>query len=88
MSYYLKLSESRIFNYKKTNFEVQLKIATKGKGISVIINCLSGSDFHATMRIIAPYGKFFQLTKTDMKNKGKFGRSHCCCLLLFKCKKT
>lgn len=48
-------------------------MATKGKGFSIIINCLYGSDFHAAVRTIASYGKFFQLTKTDMKNKDKLG---------------
>lgn len=67
------MSESRIFNYKSVNFEILLKIATKGKGVSIVLNCLSGNEFHASLRTIATYGKFFQLTKFDMKNKEKMG---------------
>jgi len=48
-------------------------MATKGKGTSIILNCLSGHDFHASVRSIAFRGTFFQLTKTDMKNKDKLG---------------
>lgn len=75
--YCLKLSESQIFNYnhsvKNVNFDVKLKIATKGKGVSIVLNCLSGNKFHASLRTIAQFGKFFQLTKVDMKNKDKMG---------------
>lgn len=48
-------------------------LATKGKGINTILNCLSGNDFHASLRIIATFGQFFQLTKVDMKKKKKLG---------------
>lgn len=46
---------------------------TKGQGVSTILNCLSGRDFQATLRVIAKFGHFFQLTKTDMKKKDKLG---------------
>jgi len=48
-------------------------MATNGKGVSMIVNCLHGHDFHASVRSIALRGIFFQLTKTDMKNKDKIG---------------
>jgi len=41
--------------------------------MDVIINCLEGEDFYATFRVIAGHGKFFQLTKSDMKKKYKMG---------------
>jgi hypothetical protein len=41
--------------------------------MNVIINCLDGEDFHATVRVIADHGKFFQLTKSDMKKEYKMG---------------
>lgn len=41
--------------------------------MNVIINCLNGEDFYATIRVLAPHGKFFQLTKSDMKKKYKMG---------------
>lgn len=52
---------------------MQLKLATKGKGISIILNCLTGNDFYASLRVLSTFGKFFQLAKTDMKNKNKLG---------------
>lgn len=41
--------------------------------MDVIINCLDGENFQATLRVLAKSGKFFQLTKNDMKKKYKMG---------------
>lgn len=70
----MKLPESRIFSYKNNNFEVPLKMATKGKGVSTILNCFNGNEFCSSLRLTAFHGQFFQLTKTDMKRKDKFGK--------------
>lgn len=76
MHYCLKLSDSRIFSYKDSKFEVKLRLATKGMGISIILNCLSGTEFYDSTKILAKSGKFFQLAKTDMKNKEKLGNNN------------
>lgn len=48
-------------------------MATKGKGVSTILNCFSGSEFLASLRLISSFGQFFQLAKSDMKKKEKLG---------------
>lgn len=58
--------------YDRVNFEVKFLMANQK--MDVIINCLEGEDFHATIRVIAKHGHFFQLTKNDMKKKYKMGR--------------
>lgn len=55
----------------KENYEIKFLMAHKK--MDVIINCLDGEDFHASLRLIAVSGKIFQLTKTDMKKKYKMG---------------
>lgn len=75
--FFIKLHKSRILNYKNDNFEVQILMATNGEGISIILNCLNGNDFQSSTRVISKFGKFFQLTKTDMKNKDKLGKNYC-----------
>ncbi|VVC29213.1 Acyl transferase/acyl hydrolase/lysophospholipase,Ketoacyl-synthetase, C- [Cinara cedri] len=67
------LPEKRIFSYKNSDFEVQVMLATKGKGVSMILNCLSGSEFYASVRSLSTMGKFFQLTRSDMIKKNKLG---------------
>jgi len=65
------LPHSNILIYDKDNFEIKLLMANKK--MNVIINCLDGYDFYASLRVIADHGKFFQLTKTDMKKNYKLG---------------
>lgn len=68
----LQLPHSNIIVYNIENFEVKFLMANKK--MNVIINCLEGEDFYATIRVIAEFGRFFQLTKNDMKKKYKMGR--------------
>ncbi|XP_025202615.1 fatty acid synthase-like [Melanaphis sacchari] len=65
------LPHSNVIIYDKENFEIKFLMANNK--MNVIINCLDGEDFHATIRVIADHGKFFQLTKSDMKKKYKMG---------------
>ncbi|XP_022162608.1 fatty acid synthase-like [Myzus persicae] len=65
------LPHSNVIIYDKENFEIKFLMANNK--MNVIINCLEGEDFHATVRVIADHGKFFQLTKSDMKKKYKMG---------------
>lgn len=67
----LQLPHSNILIYNQQNFEVTFLMANNK--MDVIINCLDGEDFHATLRVLAESGKFFQLTKNDMKKKYKMG---------------
>jgi len=46
---------------------------TKGRGVSTVLSCLTGDEFHASLRSLAALGHFFQLTKYDMKQKSKLG---------------
>ncbi|XP_025423656.1 fatty acid synthase-like [Sipha flava] len=65
------LPHSNVIIYDKENFEIKFLMANNK--MNVIINCLDGEDFHATVRVIADHGKFFQLTKSDMKKEYKMG---------------
>ncbi|XP_060836307.1 fatty acid synthase-like [Rhopalosiphum padi] len=65
------LPHKNVIIYDKENFEIKFLMANNK--MDVIINCLEGEDFYATIRVIAKHGKFFQLTKSDMKKKYKMG---------------
>ncbi|VVC29215.1 Hypothetical protein CINCED_3A015604 [Cinara cedri] len=62
---------TNIIIYDEENFEMKCLMANKR--MDVIINCLNGEDFHASMRIMKQHGTFFQLSKTDMRKKYKMG---------------
>lgn len=46
---------------------------TRSRGIDYILNFLSGDAFHAAFRSLACHGKFFNFSKSDMKNHGAIG---------------
>lgn len=69
----LQLPPSSVIIYDRENFEVKFKMANKK--MDLVINCLEGEDFHASLRVLGPFGRIFQLTKNDMKKKHKLGRS-------------
>lgn len=50
-------------------------LATKGKGVGVVVNSLSGNDFYSSFRTLSVKGYFFHLTKVDMKQKKKLGNA-------------
>lgn len=41
--------------------------------MNVIVNCLVGEDFYASLRLLETHGNIFQLAKSDMKKKYKLG---------------
>lgn len=76
----LKLLRSRILVNANNKFDVQLKMMTKSKGIDFILNFLSGDAFYVAFRVLALHGKFFNFSKSDIKNHGNIGKYYTCSL--------
>lgn len=45
--------------------------ATRGKGVDVVLNSLSGELLHASWQCVAPYGTMIEIGKRDIIGKGK-----------------
>ena len=45
--------------------------ATKGRGVDVVLNALSGDLLHDSWSACAPCGRFIQLGKKDLVDAGK-----------------
>lgn len=50
-------------------------LATKGKGVGVVVNSLGENEFYSSLRTLTAKGYFFHLTKVDMKQKKKLGNA-------------
>ena len=50
-----------------------IQAATKGKGIDVIINSLTGDLLHATWKCIANFGRFVEVGKRDVVDAERLG---------------
>ncbi|KAF2893821.1 hypothetical protein ILUMI_12358 [Ignelater luminosus] len=62
-----------IFSACDTSFEPRILLATAGKGVQVVLNCLSGNMLHATLRCTAEFGKIVQIGKSDVEENTEVG---------------
>ncbi|KAG5950724.1 Type I Iterative PKS [Claviceps sorghi] len=65
------LSRRHIFNSRGTSFERGLMRETKGRGVDLALNSLSGPLLHATWRCVAEFGKLVDIGKRDFLDGGK-----------------
>lgn len=60
------IQESNIFYSRDTSFAQGIRRVTDGKGVDVVINCLSGDSLLASWEYLAPYGRFVEIGLKDI----------------------
>lgn len=65
------IERDHIFNSRTVSFEADLLRVTKGKGVDLALNSLSGELLHATWRCIARWGTLVEIGKRDLLGSGK-----------------
>jgi NADPH:quinone reductase-like Zn-dependent oxidoreductase len=65
------IPRERIFNSRDTSFLPAIKAATKGRGVDLVLNSLSGELLHASWNCVAEYGKMVEIGKRDFIGKAK-----------------
>ncbi|KAI0152762.1 putative polyketide synthase [Xylariaceae sp. FL1272] len=70
------IPESHIFSSRTTDFKVNILEITKGNGVDVALNSLSGDALRATWDCIAPLGTFVEVGKTDIYRKATLDMEH------------
>lgn len=61
------IEPDHIFSSRDVSFASELMLKTKGKGVDVILNSLSGSLLKATWDCMARFGRFVDMTKVDIE---------------------
>ena len=61
-----QIPEDRIFFSRDTSFSSQIKEATKGGGVDVVLNSLAGDALLATWQCLASFGRFVEIGKRDI----------------------
>jgi NADPH:quinone reductase-like Zn-dependent oxidoreductase/SAM-dependent methyltransferase len=71
------IDETRIFSTGDLQFVTALRRATRGRGVDVILNTMSGEGLQATFSCIAPFGRFvnFNALETGRLEMAPFGRN-------------
>ncbi|KAK4184985.1 hypothetical protein QBC35DRAFT_32555 [Podospora australis] len=79
------LPRNRIFSSRDASFVQGVLRETKGRGVDLVLNSLSGELLHATWRCVAEFGKLVEIGKRDFLGGGKLdmdvflgSRSYCC----------
>ena len=81
----LQIPRNHIFSSHDTSFLGDLMRETKGRGVDLVLNSLSGELLHASWKCVAKFGKLIELGKRDIVGFGKLemdifeaNRSYCC----------
>ncbi|OGT44580.1 MAG: hypothetical protein A3E82_01680 [Gammaproteobacteria bacterium RIFCSPHIGHO2_12_FULL_38_11] len=67
------LGIKHIYNSRNLTFADQIMEQTKGDGIDVVLNCLSGEAISSNLNIMKPFGRFLELGKRDFYANSKIG---------------
>jgi NADPH:quinone reductase-like Zn-dependent oxidoreductase len=65
------IPRDHIFSSRNVSFEEDLLRATKGEGVDLALNSLSGELLHATWRCVAKWGTLVEVGKRDLVDAGK-----------------
>ena len=81
----LQIPRNHVFNSRNNSFLPDLMRETKGKGVDLVLNSLSGELLHTSWKCVAEFGKLIELGKRDIVGFGKLemdifeaNRSYCC----------
>ncbi|XP_050353710.1 fatty acid synthase-like [Nymphalis io] len=70
---YPQLKDSHIGNSRDTSFEDMIRKETNGKGVDLVLNCLSDERLQASIRSLGNRGRFLEIGKFDINNNEPVG---------------
>jgi len=62
---------AHIASSRTLHFEQAFRDATAGRGVDVVLDCLRGEFVDASLRLVAPGGRFVEMGKTDIRDPGQ-----------------
>ncbi|MFI9813798.1 type I polyketide synthase [Saccharothrix variisporea] len=57
---------THVFDSRTLDFADQVREATGGRGVDVVLNCLTGAAMRASLGLLAPTGRFVEIGKRDL----------------------
>ncbi|MDF5759355.1 type I polyketide synthase [Spongiactinospora sp. TRM90649] len=66
----LGFDDDHIASSRTLDFEHEFRFATDGRGVDIVLNSLAGEYVDASMRVLAPGGRFIEMGKTDIRDAG------------------
>ncbi|KAE9567271.1 Highly reducing polyketide synthase alt5 [Colletotrichum fructicola] len=65
------IPRDHIFSSRDLTFAQGIKRMTKGRGVDVVVNALSGAALRASWDVIAPFGRFVEIGKVDIYSSAR-----------------
>jgi hypothetical protein len=65
------ISDDHIFSSRDLTFVSGVLRMTKGRGVDVVLNSLSGEALRRSWDLVAPFGRFIEIGKRDAMSNGK-----------------
>ena len=65
------IPRQRIMHSRDKSFVTDIRRATNGQGVDLVLNSLSGELLHATWSCVAEFGKMVEIGKRDLLGRGK-----------------
>ncbi len=66
---------TRVYSSRTTDFVDAIRSATAGTGVDVVVNSLPGPLLTASLGLLAPYGRFVEIGRTDIARDAQLGLS-------------
>ncbi len=67
------LGVDHVYDSRSLNFADEIREATGGRGVDVVLNHLAGDFIPASISVLAPYGRFVEIGKRDIFANSKIG---------------
>ena len=71
--YLCKLGIKEVMNSRTLEFASQVMAATRGEGVDVVLNSLSGAAIDKSLECLAPFGRFIEIGKRDLADDKPIG---------------
>jgi fatty acid synthase len=65
---FFQLADHNIGCSRDTSFEQLIMSETNGRGVDLVLNTLSAEQFQASVRCLAPRGRFLEIGGLDLAN--------------------
>ncbi|HET9139090.1 acyltransferase domain-containing protein, partial [Actinophytocola sp.] len=72
----LGLDDDHIASSRTVEFEQRFLAATGGRGVDVVLNCLTGDLLEASLRLLSDGGRFVEIGKTDIRDPEQVAQAH------------
>ncbi|MFJ7215323.1 SDR family NAD(P)-dependent oxidoreductase [Amycolatopsis sp. NPDC098790] len=70
------LADDHIASSRTLDFEAAFLAATKGRGVDVVLDSLSGDFVDASLRLLPRGGRFLEMGKTDVRDAAEVAAAH------------